>query len=75
MSEDIELPLLICNEKAARSPIRSHPYIIHTKHVITMPQTCHNMPQPPQGCINDMQTRTETRDITPEDETTIITSA
>ena len=34
------------------------------------------MPQPPQGCINDMQgLENKTRDINPEDETTVVTSA
>ena len=44
----------------------------HAKHVTNMPQTCHNMPQPPQGCMVDMP---KLRDINPEEEATIITSA
>ena len=48
----------------------------HSKQVATLPQSCHNVPQPPQGCMADMPTlRLLRRDINPEDEATIVTSA
>ena len=37
-----------------------------------MPKTGQNVPQQPQGCISDTP---KLRDITPEDEATIVTSA
>ena len=41
-----------------------------------MPIHAKNVPQPPQGCINDTQdSENKTRDINPEDEATVVISA
>ena len=48
----------------------------HTKQVANLPQSCHNMPQPPQGCMADMpRLRLFRWDINPQDEATIVTCA
>ena len=44
----------------------------HAKHVTNMSQTCHNVSQAPQGCMVDMP---KLRDINPDDEATVVTSA
>ena len=48
----------------------------HAKQVANLPQSCHNVPQPPQGCMVDiLRLRLLRQDINPEDEATIVTSA
>ena len=48
----------------------------YAKQVASLPQPCQNMPQPSQGCMMDMpRHRLLRRDINPEDEATIVSSA
>ena len=48
-----------------RTPERKDYKNSHTKHVANLPQTYHNMSQPPQGCMIDTS-------INPENEATIV---